>query len=134
LLKTEHPGKSSVTGMHHPAGVHTEIVRGENGDDGDSMHKDSDMGLDESASSPDMDDDDDCDDDETEADSSGVDAESISDIVLDVHNIRVKYKVTIWFCNLGNIYCLGDLSQEVMCSFKQDTSKKKQQVKSAIQR
>lgn len=56
------------------------------------MHEDSDVAPDEEASSRDIDDDDD-DDDETGVDSSGVDPESIGDIVLDVHNTRVKYKV-----------------------------------------
>lgn len=95
MLKTEHPGTSSTSHMHHSGGIYNETAGGENGevdcgDDEDSMHEDSDMGPDEEASSADMDDDD---DDETEDDSSGVDAESISDIVLDVNNTRVKYKV-----------------------------------------
>lgn len=85
--------------MQYPGGVHNKNAGGENGEDfGDNedfMHEDSDVGPDE-----DMDDDDDSDDDETGADSSGADAESVGDIVLDVRNTRVKYKVTFSILNM----------------------------------
>ena len=96
MLITEHPGTSS-TGR-----VHKKTAGGENGEDsGDDegfMHEDSDVAPDEETSLRDMDDNDDDDDDddddnETGAESSGVDPESVGDIVLDVHNTRVKYRV-----------------------------------------
>jgi hypothetical protein len=134
LLKTEHHGNFATSGMHYPAGVHNETAVGENGedygDDEDSMHEDTGMRPDEEASSPDMDDDDDDDDDEPEADLSGVDAESIGDIVLDVHNIRVKFKVIILCCNCDPLHLpLKDLVLNSELSQKDDTYRKKEQFK-----
>ncbi|KAJ4807010.1 Arginyl-tRNA--protein transferase [Rhynchospora pubera] len=99
LLPTEKPGTSSTNDMHHHSEVHNENAGCENGEeetaeDENFMHdEDSDVEQDEEASSMDMDDDeDDEDDDQIGADLLADHAQSIGDVVLDVHNTRIKYK------------------------------------------
>ncbi|KAJ3684682.1 hypothetical protein LUZ61_013846 [Rhynchospora tenuis] len=111
-VPTEHPSFYSTTEMHHHGGVH---LGGNCGNDHGSIHEDSDVGPDGESSSRDMNDgsdedndngdannDDDYDEDdyndysdddeEISDDLSGDDAETINDIVVDMHNIRVRYK------------------------------------------